>query len=129
MECFVNAVNYLNENGIIYIADGFYNEDYGYEYTIAKGNFTMMVKVNQYSEYYNKCIPIPECFSLFNTSKNQSESNIYRLYFDKLGDEKVPADECTHCGTCLDYCTQKIDIPDELEKVVEHFQEGFSPYE
>ncbi|MFM5882795.1 hypothetical protein SAMN05216439_0313 [Methanobrevibacter gottschalkii] len=74
-------------------------------------------------------IPIPEYFNLYNTSKNQPESNIYRLYFDKLGDEKVPADECTYCGTCLDYCTQKIDIPEELEKVVEHFQEGFSPYE
>ena len=73
-------------------------------------------------------IPIPEYFHLFNTSKNQPESNIYRLYFDKLCDEKVPADDCTYCGTCLDYCTQKIDIPEELEKVCEHFQEGFTPY-
>ena len=73
-------------------------------------------------------IPIPEYFNLYNTSKNQPESNIYRLYYDKLADEKVPADDCTYCGTCLDYCTQKIDIPEELEKVCEHFQEGFSPY-
>ncbi len=73
-------------------------------------------------------IPIPEYFNLYNTSKNQPESNIYRLYFDKLADEKVPASECTYCGTCLDYCTQKIDIPEELEKVCEHFEEGFSPY-
>ena len=73
-------------------------------------------------------IPIPEYFNLYNTSKNQPESNIYKLYFDKLADEKVPASECTYCGTCLDYCTQQIDIPEELEKVCEHFQEGFSPY-
>ena len=73
-------------------------------------------------------IPIPEYFNLYNTSKNQPESNIYRLYFDKLADEKVPASECTYCGTCLDYCTQKIDIPEELEKACEHFEEGFSPY-
>lgn len=73
-------------------------------------------------------IPIPEYFKIYNTSKNQPESNIYRLYYDKLADEKVPADACTYCGTCLDYCTQKIDIPEELEKVCEHFQEGFSPY-
>lgn len=73
-------------------------------------------------------IPIPEYFNLFNTSKNQPESDIYRHYFDKLGDEKVPADECTYCGTCLDHCTQKIDIPDELEKVCEHFENGFSAY-
>ncbi|WP_407423152.1 aldo/keto reductase [Methanobrevibacter sp.] len=73
-------------------------------------------------------IPIPEYFSLYNTSKNQPESNIYRNYFDKLGDEKVPADDCTYCGTCLDYCTQHIDIPEELEKVCEHFEKGFSAY-
>ncbi len=73
-------------------------------------------------------IPIPEYFHLYNTSKNQPESNIYKHYFDKIGDEKVPADDCTYCGTCVDHCTQKIDIPDELEKVREHFEEGFSAY-
>lgn len=73
-------------------------------------------------------IPIQEYFSLYNLSKNRPQSNIYRLYFDKLAEEKVPADECTYCGTCIDFCTQKIDIPAELEKTCEHFQEGFSPY-
>lgn len=80
-------------------------------------------------EHCPEMIPIPEYFSLYNSSKNQPESNIYRLYFDKLGDEKVPADDCTYCSTCLDYCTQKIDIPEELEKVCDHFENGFSPYE
>ena len=74
-------------------------------------------------------IPIQEYFNLYNTSKNQPESNIYRLYYDKLGDEKVPASECTYRGTCVEHCTQKIEIPDELEKVCEHFEEGFTPYE
>ena len=73
-------------------------------------------------------IPIPEYFHLYNTSKNQPQSNIYRLYYDKLADEKVPADECTYCGKCLDFCTQKIDIPKELEKVCKHFESGFTPY-
>ena len=73
-------------------------------------------------------IPIPEYFALYNKSKGQPESNIYRNYFDKLADEKVPADDCTYCGTCIDYCTQHIDIPKELEKVCEHFEEGFSAY-
>lgn len=73
-------------------------------------------------------IPIPEYFSLYNISVNRPQEDIYRLYFDKLADEKVPADECTYCGTCLDFCTQKIDIPEVLEKVCENFEEGFSPY-
>ena len=40
-------------------------------------------------------IPIPDYFHLYNASKNQPESNIYRLYYDKLGDEETPADKCT----------------------------------
>ncbi len=73
-------------------------------------------------------IPIPEYFTLYNLSKSQPEYNNYRLYFDKLADEKVPAGECSYCGTCLDFCTQHIDIPDELKKICKHFKEGFTPY-
>lgn len=73
-------------------------------------------------------IPIPEYLSLYNTSKNQPESNIYKLYFEKIADEKVAASECTLCGSCIDYCTQQIDIPSVLEEAIEHFENGFSPY-
>ena len=73
-------------------------------------------------------IPIPEYFRLYNHHSVQKQSNIYRLYYDKLGEEKVPASDCTQCETCIDYCTQKINIPEKLEEVCEHFQEGFSPY-
>ena len=73
-------------------------------------------------------IPIPEYFHLYNTSKNQPQSDIYRLYYDKLCEQKVPADDCTYCETCIDFCTQKIDIPEELENVCAHFEEGFTPY-
>ena len=72
--------------------------------------------------------PIPEYFNLYNLSKIQPEYNNYRLYYDKLSEEKVPAEDCTYCGTCLDHCTQQIDIPEELEKVCEHFEAGFTPY-
>lgn len=73
-------------------------------------------------------IPIQEYLSLYNTSKNQPESNIYKLYFEKIADEKVAASECTFCGSCIDYCTQQIDIPSVLEEAIEHFENGFSPY-
>ena len=96
-----------------------------------KLNSTLAVACSECGYCVDACpemIPIPEYFSIYNRSKNQPESNIYRNYFDKMGDEKVPAEDCTYCGTCLDYCTQKIDIPEELEKVCEHFEEGFSAY-
>ncbi len=96
-----------------------------------KLNSTVAVSCSECGYCVDACpemIPIPEYFSLYNLSTNRPESNIYRLYFDKLADEKVPADECNYCGTCIDYCTQHIDIPEELEKVCEHFEEGFTPY-
>ena len=96
-----------------------------------KLNSTLAVPCSECGYCVDACpemIPIPEYFNLYNISKNRPESNIYKLYFDKLADEKVPADECTYCETCLDYCTQHIDIAEELENVCEHFQKGFSPY-
>lgn len=75
-----------------------------------------------------KMIPIPEYLSLYNTSKNQPESNIYKLYFEKIADENVAASECTFCGSCIAYCTQQINIPSVLEEAIEHFENGFSPY-
>ena len=74
-------------------------------------------------------IPISEYFNVYNLSKIQPEYNNYRLYFDKLCDEKVAADECIKCESCIEYCTQKIDIPKELENLCKHFESGFSPYE
>ena len=96
-----------------------------------KLNSTVAVACSECGYCVDACpemIPIPEYFTLYNLSKNRPESDIYRLYFDKLADEKVHADKCTYCGTCLDYCTQKIDIPEVLEEVCEHFEEGFTPY-
>ena len=96
-----------------------------------KLNSTVAVACSECRYCVDACpemIPIPEYFTLYNLSKNRPESDIYRLYFDKLADEKVHADKCTYCGTCLDYCTQKIDIPEVLEEVCEHFEEGFTPY-
>ena len=45
----------------------------------------------------------------------------------KLGDENVLSGDCTYYNTDSDYYTQKIDIPEELEKVCEHFEEVSVP--
>ncbi|KZX13961.1 aldo/keto reductase [Methanobrevibacter oralis] len=79
-------------------------------------------------DYCPEMIPIPEYFKIYNLSK-QSPSNIYTLFFAKLEHEKVPTDECTYCGSCIDYCTQKIDIPEMLEKAREELSDGFNPYD
>ena len=32
--------------------------------------------------------------------------------------------KCVVCGKCLEVCPQKIDIPEHLERVAEHFSQG-----
>ena len=73
-------------------------------------------------------IPIPDYFRLYNIKKQSPDDDIYRNYYDKLADEKVAISECTMCESCIDYCTQKINIPEELKKVDEIFKEGFTAY-
>ena len=74
-------------------------------------------------------IPISDYFSLYNLSKQQKDSNMYRLYYDKLVNETVSPEECIECEACIDYCTQQINIPKELKKLSQYFKEGFTPYE
>lgn len=108
------------------------SEEYEFlESMAAKYDSSIAVSCSECGYCVDECpemIPIPEYFSLYNLSKNRPDEDIYKLYFDKLGDEKVPASECTYCGTCLEFCTQKIDIPEELENVCKNFEDGFSPY-
>jgi hypothetical protein len=108
------------------------NEEYEFLEKMAdKLNSKLAVPCSECGYCIDACpemIPIPEYFKLYNKSKAQPESNIYRNYFDKIADEKIPADNCTYCGICLDYCTQQIDIPEELEKACKNFEEGFSAY-
>ena len=73
-------------------------------------------------------IPISDYFRIYNAKKQNPDSNIYTAYYHKIANEEVSAEECNECGTCIDYCTQKIDIPEELKKVVETFESGFNPY-
>lgn len=73
-------------------------------------------------------IPIPEYFKIYNLAK-QSPNNIYTSFFAKLEHEKVSLDECSYCGACIDYCTQKIDIPKMFEKAHEELSDGFNPYD
>ena len=73
-------------------------------------------------------IPISDYFRIYNAKKQNPDSNIYTAYYHKLANEEVSAEECNECGTCIDYCTQQIDIPEELKKVVETFESGFNPY-
>jgi len=66
-------------------------------------------------------IPIPTYFNLLNNRK-QTSGEMTDFYYTIKSGESTPASECIECGECIDYCTQKINIPEMLKLVVETFE-------
>lgn len=67
-------------------------------------------------------IPIPDFFNLYNSEKLHSLEANFANYMT-TADANAPASACTECGTCIDYCTQKLNIPDLLSDVANLFEE------
>mgnify|MGYP000865090322 FL=1 len=65
-------------------------------------------------------IPIPEFFNLYN-AQEQSGGTLHKFYYNTLATTHTKASECTECGECLNYCTQKLNIPEFMKKVSETF--------
>ena len=75
-----------------------------------------------YCRYCMECpsgVHIPKVFAKYNQQRAKGE-NADTFYFfmeySLLGEQKQ-AHQCTRCGVCLPKCPQKINIPDELEKI------------
>lgn len=65
-------------------------------------------------------IPIPDFFNLYNSEKvYHLESNV-DLY-NTSARVYAPASACSECGTCVDMCTQQLDIPALLKDVAKLF--------
>lgn len=66
-------------------------------------------------------IPIPDFFNLYNSEKLYSlEANFGN--YGTIAASNAPASACTQCGSCLDICTQQLDIPELLLDVVDLFE-------
>ncbi|WP_407376612.1 aldo/keto reductase [Methanobrevibacter sp.] len=66
-------------------------------------------------------IPIPDLFNLYNGEKLHSLQANYGNY-GTITAANAPASACTQCGTCIDFCTQKLDIPELLKDVANLFE-------
>ncbi|WP_323736798.1 aldo/keto reductase [Methanosphaera sp. ISO3-F5] len=66
-------------------------------------------------------IPIPEYFNLYNTEKMYHLNANLALY-GTTASSHAPASNCIECGNCNKYCTQQLNIPELLKKVVEMFE-------
>ena len=62
-------------------------------------------------------VDIPGVFEIYNDYKKTENKEIaYRSYFTFLGENRQ-ADNCQKCGECMAKCPQRINIPEELEKI------------
>ncbi len=66
-------------------------------------------------------IPISDYFSIYN-SENQVANNTNRFNYDILSQLHGKASDCTECGTCVEFCTQNLDIPKYMKMVAEEFE-------
>ena len=66
-------------------------------------------------------IPIPDFFNLYNGEKLYSLVANYANY-STISQTKAPASACTQCRSCIDICTQQLDIPELLIDVAELFE-------
>ena len=68
-------------------------------------------------------IPIPDYFELYNYEKMFSLISYYSIYGTTAA-VNAPASACTYCESCVEICTQKLEIPDLLEDVADLFESG-----
>lgn len=80
--------------------------------------------------YCNYCIShcqnninIPQLFRFYNSQKLLKQSHSLSMYYNNfISHGNAKASDCIKCNSCLDYCPQKINIPEMLEKIVETFE-------
>lgn len=66
-------------------------------------------------------IPIPDFFNLYNSEKLYSLVSNHANY-GTFANSRAPASACSECGSCIDICTQQLDIPELLKDVVSLFE-------
>lgn len=66
-------------------------------------------------------IPIPDYFELYNSNEMFSLPSFFAIYGTTAA-ANAPASACTECESCLEICTQKLDIPTLLKDVANTFE-------
>ena len=79
--------------------------------------------------YCNYCIDacsininIPKFFELYNTQKLLKQKHSIGMYYRNYISKNISPSECIKCNNCIDYCPQHINIPRNLEKVLNEFE-------
>ncbi len=80
------------------------------------------------------CMPCPHgvdiinCMSEYNIAHMMGNSKASAMQYFSLIDENSRADSCIECMECLPFCTQMLNIPEELKKIHEYFGSEFNHF-
>ncbi|WP_405294434.1 aldo/keto reductase [Methanobrevibacter sp.] len=80
------------------------------------------------------CMPCPHgvdiinCLTEYNIAHMMQNPKASAMQYFSLIDEDARAENCVDCGECIPFCTQTLNIPEELEKVYEYFGDEFDHF-
>ena len=80
------------------------------------------------------CMPCPHgvdiinCLTEYNIAHMMNDPKASAMQYFSLIDDDSRADSCIQCMECIPYCTQMLNIPEELQKVYEYFGSEFDHF-
>lgn len=80
------------------------------------------------------CMPCPHgvdiinCLTEYNIAHMMQNPKASALQYFTLIDDDSRADSCVQCMECIPFCTQMLNIPEELQKVYEYFGSEFDHF-
>ena len=80
------------------------------------------------------CMPCPHgvdiinCLTEYNIAHMMGNPKASAMQYFSLIDDDARADSCINCRECIPFCTQMLDIPEELEKVHKYFGSEFDHF-
>ena len=80
------------------------------------------------------CMPCPHgvdiinCLTEYNIAHMMGDPKASAMQYFSLIDDDSRADSCVDCKECLPFCTQLLNIPEELQKVYEYFGSDFDHF-
>ena len=80
------------------------------------------------------CMPCPHgvdiinCLTEYNIAHMMNDPKASAMQYFTLIDDDSRADSCVQCMECIPFCTQMLNIPEELQKVYEYFGSEFNHF-
>ena len=74
-------------------------------------------------------VDIINCLTEYNIAHMMGDPKASAMQYFSLIDDDSRADSCVDCKECIPFCTQMLNIPEELQKVYEYFGSEFDHFQ